>query len=98
MCRRVTTICNIRKTKTKWITKQIMKNMINKITQWRASLPQLNWGPKHAQRSARIALSRAAWLGLDQEEAIRTVVEMGLDEFFHENPQNEARVEGGRQK
>ena len=64
-----------------------MNNVSNdKITKWQKSLPQMNWGPKHARRSARLALSQAAWLGIDRDAAIQAVFEMGLDGFFCANP------------
>jgi hypothetical protein len=64
-----------------------MKSMSNdKITQWQKSLSRLNWGAKHAERSARLALSQAAWLGIDRDAAIQAVFEMALDGFFRANP------------
>jgi hypothetical protein len=77
----------IRNTKIQHIEKHIMKSISNdKITQWQKSLSWLNWGPKHAERSARLALSQAAWLGIDRDVAIQAVFEMGLDGFFRANP------------
>ena len=43
-------------------------------------------GDVRAVRSARLALSQAAWLGIDRDVAIQAVFEMGLDGFFRANP------------
>ena len=75
-------------TTTPQIVKQQMKNTANnQPTKWHNSLPLLNWGAKHAQRSATIALSKAQWLGIDRDVAIQAVCELCLGEFFRANPQ-----------
>ena len=70
------------------IKKQSMNNTPNdKLTRWHNSIPQLNWGANYAQRSAKIALSKAEWLGIDRDVAIQAVFELGLGEFFRANPE-----------
>jgi hypothetical protein len=56
------------------------------MTQWQETLAKLPWTPEHAERSARLALSQAAWLGIDRDDAIRAVFEMAMDGFFEANP------------
>ena len=53
---------------------------------WRELVRSLPWDSKSAESSARFALSKAAWDGIDRDEAIRQVFEMGLDGFFEANP------------
>jgi len=58
----------------------------NRLTQWLASLAQMRWSPKQAVRSASLALSRAAWLGIDRNEAIQAVLEVAEFPHFQANP------------
>jgi hypothetical protein len=61
-------------------------NRENSVIAWRESINNLPWDSKSARGSATLALSKAAWHGIDQEEAIRTVFELAMGGFFHENP------------
>ena len=56
------------------------------MTNWQETLAKLPWSPKHAEQSAKLALSRAAWLGIDREEAIQQVFELAIGNFFQANP------------
>jgi hypothetical protein len=56
------------------------------MAKWHETLAKLPWNPLNAERSARLALSQAAWLGIDKDTAVRTVFEMGLDRFFEDHP------------
>ena len=49
---------------------------------WQQTLAKLPWNPKHAERSAKLALSKAQWLGLNKDHAIQQVFEMDLGVFF----------------
>jgi hypothetical protein len=55
-------------------------------TNWQKTLTDLPWTRAHAERSAKIALSKANWLGIDRNEAIQQVFEVALGGFFAENP------------
>lgn len=46
----------------------------------------MRWSPKQAVRSASLALSRAAWLGIDRNEAIQAVLEVAEFPHFQANP------------
>ena len=61
-------------------------NMNSSLTNWKKLLASLPWTPKHAERSAKLALSKAQWLGLDKEQAIQQVFDMALGGFFEANP------------
>ena len=53
---------------------------------WQKLLSQLPWTHKHAERSTRLALSKAQGLGIDKDKAMRAVFKMWPDGFFRENP------------
>ncbi len=53
---------------------------------WVRMVENLHWTPKHAEMSAKLALSKAAWLGIDKDRAIQQVFEMALGGFFQANP------------
>jgi hypothetical protein len=61
-------------------------NTISRITTWQQMLARLPWNPKHAERSTKLALSKANWMGIDRNVAIQQVFEMGLGGFFQANP------------
>jgi hypothetical protein len=50
------------------------------------TLAKLPFGRADAERSAEIALSQAAWLGINKDEAIQHIFEAALGRFFEENP------------
>jgi hypothetical protein len=58
-----------------------------RLTNWQETLAKLPWGAKYAQRSAKLALSKAAWLDINMNQAIQQVFERALGGFFQENPQ-----------
>jgi hypothetical protein len=58
----------------------------NRITQLQESLARLPWNFQYVERSARLALSHAGWLGIDRDEAIQAVFEMAMGGFFQDNP------------
>jgi len=53
---------------------------------WQETLAKLPWSPKHAEQSAKLALSKAQWLGLDKQQAIQQIFEVALGGFLRENP------------
>jgi hypothetical protein len=56
------------------------------LTKYEETLAKLRWTPKHAELSAKLALSKAQWLGLNKEWAIRRIFEVALGGFFQEHP------------
>jgi len=56
------------------------------MTHFQETVARLPWVPKHAEQSARLALSKAQCLGLDKEQAIQQVFETALGGFFQQNP------------
>lgn len=61
-------------------------NTNSRMINWQQMLASLPWSPKHAGRSAMLALSKAQWLGLDRDQAIQQVFETALGGFFRTNP------------
>ena len=53
---------------------------------WPESINNLPWDSKSAESSTKLALSKAAWGGINRDEATRAVFEMAMDGFFQENP------------
>jgi len=58
----------------------------SKRTKWQETLAKLPWTHQHAESSAKLALSKAAWDGIDRNEAIQAIFKMALDGFFQQNP------------
>src|ERR1035441_1519565 len=50
------------------------------------SLEQLSWNSRDALLSAKIALAKAYWLGLDKSQAIEEIVRFSGSAFLTENP------------
>lgn len=49
------------------------------------TLAELPWTPNHAEQSAKLALSKAERLGLDNHQAIAQIFERGIAGFFQAN-------------
>jgi hypothetical protein len=49
-------------------------------------LAKLPWTTKRAERSAKVALSKAECLGIDKDQAILQIFELALDGFFQAHP------------
>ena len=50
------------------------------------TLGHLSWNSRDALHSAKIALAKAYWLGLDKSQAIEEIVRFSGSAFLTENP------------
>lgn len=54
---------------------------------WLDFVQQMDWTRSHCQRSARVAISKAIWLGLQPEESVQDILEHSFSHFIQNNPQ-----------
>jgi hypothetical protein len=68
-------------------TKENMNGILNNcsFTTWHQLLSELPWNPESAERSATIALSKAKWLGISQDDAIDTILNLPAAPYLREN-------------
>ena len=52
---------------------------------WQQLICELPWNPKSVEASATIALSKASWFGLSQDDAIQTILKLPAASYLREN-------------
>jgi hypothetical protein len=62
-----------------------ISNTSIKTKHWLETLEQLSWDSRDALHSAKIALAKASWLGLDKTQAIEEIVRFSGSAFLMEN-------------
>lgn len=70
----------------KFVNKATIMKTKNNTNSWQETLQQLRWSPKHAEMSAKIALSKAVWLGIDPQEAIASIYAVDSRGIFQTYP------------
>jgi hypothetical protein len=60
-------------------------NTTNKTSKLLETLEHLSWNSRDALHSAKVALAKAEWLGLDKTQAIEEVVRISRSAFLMEN-------------
>ena len=53
---------------------------------WQHLIAELPWNPRRAEDSARLAFSKAHWLGMSRDEAIGTILDLPAAAFLREHP------------
>ena len=56
------------------------------IIRFEETVSKLPWTPQRAKQSARIALAKAFWLGVEKEVAIQAIYEVAVTASFQANP------------
>lgn len=64
---------------------KVIINTTNKTSNLLETLEQLSWNSRDALLSAKVALAKAYWLGLDKSQAIEEIVRFSGSVFLMEN-------------
>ena len=63
-----------------------MKDQNNKIEKCRCLVAELNWNERHAEQSARIAASKAIWLGLEKQDVLQLIRSIPSASYLCQRP------------
>jgi hypothetical protein len=63
-----------------------MNTSINKLEICRQLIADLRWNDRNAEQSARIAVSKALWLGIDKQEVLQMIRTLPTDSYLRECP------------
>jgi hypothetical protein len=63
-----------------------MKNSSSKIEKCQRLFTELRWDKTHAEQSARVAVSKAIWLGLDKLELLELVRSIPAASYLRQCP------------
>jgi len=63
-----------------------MNTSINKLETCRQLIAELRWNERNAEKSARIAVSKALWLGIDKQEVMQLIRTLPSDSYLQACP------------